>query len=132
MRILFGALAALLAAGSLGTGPAGAQDIKIALISSKTGPLEAYAKQTEAGFNLGLEYATGGTMSVGGRKLVVISKDDQGKPDLAKALLEQAYADDNADLAVGTSSSGATLAMLPVAQDQGKVLIVEPAVADQI
>jgi branched-chain amino acid transport system substrate-binding protein len=127
-RIVFGATAFLL----LATGFASAQDIKIALISSKTGPLEAYAKQTEAGFNLGLEYLTSGSMTVDGHRLVVISKDDQGKPDLAKTLLEQAYADDNADLAVGTSSSGAALAMLPVAQDQGKVLIVEPAVADQI
>jgi branched-chain amino acid transport system substrate-binding protein len=127
-RILSGALIAYLLAGGI----AAAQDIKIALISSKTGPLEAYAKQTEAGFTLGLEYLTGGTMSANGRKIVVLSKDDQGKPDLAKTLLEQSYADDNADLAVGTSSSGAALAMLPVAQDQGKVLIVEPAVADQI
>ena len=127
-KILVGALIGNLLAGGVAT----AQDIKIALISSKTGPLEAYAKQTEAGFNLGLEYLTGGTMSVNGRKIVVLSKDDQGKPDLAKTLLEQSFADDNADLAVGTSSSGAALAMLPVAQDQGKVLIVEPAVADQI
>jgi branched-chain amino acid transport system substrate-binding protein len=127
-RILSTALIAYLLAG----GVVAAQDIKIALISSKTGPLEAYAKQTEAGFNLGLEFLTGGTMSVNGRKIVVLSKDDQGKPDLAKTLLEQSYADDGADLAVGTSSSGAALAMLPVAQDQGRVLIVEPAVADQI
>ena len=122
-RILLGAVALHL----LATGFAAAQDIKIALISSRTGPLEAYATQTEAGFTLGLEYLTGGTMSVNGHKLVVVSKDDQGKPDLAKTLLEQAYADDNADIAVGTSSSGAALAMLPVAQDQGKVLFVEPA-----
>jgi branched-chain amino acid transport system substrate-binding protein len=127
-KILVGALIGY----SLAGGVAAAQDIKIALISSKTGPLEAYAKQTEAGFNLGLEFLTGGTMSVNGRKIVVLPKDDQGKPDLAKTLLEQSFADDNADLAVGTSSSGAALAMLPVAQDQGKVLIVEPAVADQI
>ena len=58
------------------------KDIKIALLAGKTGPLEAYAKQTITGFNLGLQYATGGTMAVNGRKLVVIEKDDQGKPDL--------------------------------------------------
>ena len=34
---------------------------------------------------MGLEYATGGTMTVAGKKLVVIEKDDQGKPDLGKA-----------------------------------------------
>lgn len=48
------------------------KDIKIALITGKTGPLEAYAKQTIVGFNMGLEYATGGTMMVAGKKLVVI------------------------------------------------------------
>jgi branched-chain amino acid transport system substrate-binding protein len=41
-----------------------AKDIKIAIIASKTGPLEAYAKQTIVGFNMGLNYATGGTMTV--------------------------------------------------------------------
>lgn len=111
---------------------ASAQELRIALISSKTGPLEAYAKQTETGFNLGLEYLTGGTMAVNGRKIVVLSKDDQGKPDIAKSLLEQSYADDKADLAVGTTASGSALAMLSIAEDAKKVLIVEPAVADSI
>jgi branched-chain amino acid transport system substrate-binding protein len=109
-----------------------AQDIKIALIAGKTGPLEAYAKQTEAGFMMGLEYLTKGTMAINGRKINVIVKDDQLKADLAKTLLEQAYNDDNVDLAVGTTSSAAALAMLPVAEENGKVLIVEPAVADAI
>ena len=116
----------------LSAGSASAQDIKIALISSKTGPLEAYAKQTETGFTLGLEYLTQGTMAVNGHKIVVLSKDDQGKPDIAKSLLEQAYADDKVDLAVGTTASGSALAMLPVAEDAKKILIVEPAVADSI
>ena len=109
-----------------------ADDLKIALIYSKTGFLEAYAKQTETGLTMGLEYLTGGTMTLDGRKIVVLAKDDQGKPDLAKSLLEQAYADDKVDLAIGTTSSGATLAMLPVAEDAKKILLVEPAVADSI
>ena len=89
-------------------------DVKIALIAGKTGPLEAYAKQTIIGFNMGLEYATGGTMTVAGRKLVVIEKDDQTKPDVGKAVLAQAYADDKVDIAVGTTASPVALAMLPV------------------
>jgi len=44
------------------------KDIKIAHIYSKTGPLEAYGKQTQTGLMMGLDYATGGTMTVGGRK----------------------------------------------------------------
>lgn len=114
------------------SGAAAAQDIKICLIAGKTGPLEAYAKQTENGFMMGLEHLTRGTMAIGGRKLQVLVKDDQLKPDRGKALLEECYNDDKADLAVGTTGSPIALAMLPVAEDAKKVLIVEPAVADSI
>ncbi|MGU3629744.1 substrate-binding domain-containing protein [Comamonas sp. C24C] len=107
-------------------------EIRIAHVYSKTGPLEAYGKQTQAGLLMGLEYATGGSMTVAGKKLVLIEKDDQGKPDLGKSLLAAAYSDDKADLAVGPSASGVALAMLPVAEEYKKILIVEPAVADSI
>ena len=114
------------------SGAASAQDIKIALIHGKTGPLEAYAKQTETGLRMGLEYATKGTMAIDGRKIVLITKDDQTKPDVAKTALAEAYEDDKVDIAIGTTSSAAALAMLPVAEERKKILIVEPAVADQI
>jgi branched-chain amino acid transport system substrate-binding protein len=128
-RLIVGALfgAAVMMAGA-----ACAQDLKIALIYSKTGPLEAYAKQTENGLTLGLEYLTQGSLLLNGRKITVLPKDDQGKPDVAKSLLEQAYADDKVNLAIGTTASGSALAMLPIAEDAKKVLIVEPAVADSI
>ncbi|MDM4766577.1 substrate-binding domain-containing protein [Pelomonas sp. SE-A7] len=126
----------LLSALALGTGIAAAQsksgEIRIAHIYSKTGALEAYGKQTQVGFMMGLDYATGGTMTVGGKKLVVIEKDDQGKPDVGKSLLAAAYGDDKVDIAVGPTSSGVALAMLPVAEEFKKILLVEPAVADAI
>jgi branched-chain amino acid transport system substrate-binding protein len=107
-------------------------EIRIAHVYSKTGPLEAYGKQTQTGFMMGLDYATGGTMTVAGKKIVVIEKDDQGKPDVGKSLLATAYGDDKADVAVGPSSSGVALALLPVAEEYKKILLVEPAVADSI
>ena len=81
---------------------------------------------------LGLEYATNGTMTVLGRKIVVIEKDDQSKPDIAKSALASAYGDDKVDLAIGPTSSASALAMLPVAEEYKKLLLVEPAVADSI
>ena len=108
------------------------QEIRIAHIYSKTGPLEAYGKQTATGFMMGLDYATGGTMMVAGKKIVVIEKDDQGKPDQGKSLLAAAYGDDKVDLAVGPTASPVALAMLPVAEEYKKILLVEPAVADSI
>ncbi|AAV96926.1 substrate-binding domain-containing protein [Ruegeria pomeroyi] len=126
-RILCAGTVSILALAS-----AAAADIKIAHVYGKTGPFEAYAKQSHDGLMLGLEYATGGTMEIDGEKIVVIEKDTQLKPENGKALLEEAYGDDEVDLAVGPVSSGVALAMLPVAEEYEKVLIVEPAVADSI
>jgi len=58
---------------------------------------------------------TQGTMKVLGRRIDV---NRQGRPDeaeLSKVLLTEAYADDRADIAVGTSWSGGALSMTPVA-----------------
>src|SRR6478735_7388638 len=97
--LTLGCGAVLILASAL-AGRAFAKDVKVCLLAGKTGPLEAYAKQTENGFMLGLEYLTKGTMQVGPDKLQVIVKDDQLKPDRGKALLEECYADDKADIAV--------------------------------
>jgi branched-chain amino acid transport system substrate-binding protein len=131
-RYLMPALAVAVATGLTGGLAHAADPIKIAHIYGKTGPYEAYAKQSHDGFMLGLEYATGGKMEINGRKIEVIEKDTQLKPDLGKALLAEAYGDDEVDIAVGPVSSGVALAMLPVAKEYQKVLIVEPAVADSI
>jgi len=126
-------IAASLCAGLIsGAAFAQSKEIKIAHIYSKTGPLEAYGKQTQTGFMMGLDYATGGTMMVAGKKITVIEKDDQGKPDQGKSLLAAAYGDDKVDLAVGPTASPVALAMLPVAEEYKKILVVEPAVADSI
>jgi len=127
-------LSILLAAATLAgaASMAAAQDIKIAHVYDKTGPLEAYAKQTQAGLMLGLEYATGGSMRVLGRKIVILEKDAQFKPDVAKSALASAYGDDKVDLAIGPTFSASGLAMLPVAEEYKKILLVEPAVADSI
>ena len=127
-------LLAIATLGAIAAVPAFAQsnEIRIAHVYSKTGALEAYGKQTQTGLMMGLAYATEGTMMVNGKKIVVIEKDDQGKPDVGKSLLAAAYSDDKAALAIGPSSSGVALALLPVAEEYKKILIVEPAVADSI
>jgi len=106
--------------------------IKIGVVQGFSGLLEAYAKQMLTGFKMGLEYGTKGKNEVTGRKIDLIVEDDQLKPDVAKRLITKLYADDKVDLVVGTTSSGAALAMLPVALEFKKILLVEPAVADSI
>lgn len=125
-------LAVGLVVGGLGTGAMGADPIKIAQVVGVTGFLEAYAKQSMTGFQMGLEYGTKGTMKVLDRPIQVITKDTQAKPEVGKQMLAEAFKDDKADLAVGGVSSPVAKAMLPVAEEFKKILIVEPAVADSI
>ena len=109
-----------------------AAEIRIGHIYGQTGALEAYAAQSHTGLMLGLEYATGGTMEVNGEPISVLEYDTQLDPARARALLAEAYGDDEVHIAVGPVSSGVALAMLPVAEEYEQILIVEPAVADSI
>lgn len=136
MKRLFQVGAAALFA--LATLPGGAiaqsgDPIKIALVHGLSGStFEVFSRQTQRGFELGLEYGTGGSMQVLGRKIEIITKDTKFKPDVARAVLAEAYGDDEVVLAVGATSSGITKAMLPVAEEYGRILLIEPAVSDSL
>ncbi len=110
-----------------------ADPIKIAVVHGISGhTFEVFSKQAQTGFDLGIEYATGGTNMVKGRPIEIIRKDTQFKPDVARAVLAEAYGDDDVLLAVGATSSGVTKGLLPIAEEYEKILIIEPAVADSL
>jgi len=111
---------------------AAADPIKIGIIQGTSGAYEIYGKAEVTGFEMGLEYFTKGTNQILGRDVKLVVEDTQLKADRAKMLLTKLYSDDKVDLAVGPTSSGVALAVLPVAQEFKKILIVEPAVADSI
>ncbi len=106
--------------------------VKIGLLTSLTGALEAYGAQTVKGFELGLEYATNGTMEVAGKKIEFIIEDTETQADVAVQKATRLLEDHKVDFVVGSSSSGDTLAVLPLMEEYKKVMIVEPAVADSI
>ncbi len=126
--LLIGAWMLMFAAVSHATEP-----IKISVIQDASGnaTLEDYSRQFYQGFDLGLDFATKGTGQVIGRKVEVSRQDTTGKPDRARSLLTEAY-ENGADIAVGSTSSGVTKAMLPVSEQYEKILLVSPAVADSI
>lgn len=106
--------------------------IKIGILQGLSGPYEIYGKAEVTGFKMGLEWATNGTNKILGRDVKLVVEDTQLKAARAKMLLTKLYSDDKVDIAVGPTSSGVALAILPVAQQFKKILIVEPAVADSI
>lgn len=102
---------------------------KVAILTSKTGPLAEYGKEYLAGFKAGLDYATDGTGKVDGRSVDVTYVDDQGKPETAvsqfKDLVGKGY-----EVIGGTADSGIALQLAPLAE-QNKVLYVSgPAAVD--
>ncbi|MDX8343468.1 substrate-binding domain-containing protein [Rossellomorea sp. YZS02] len=119
--------------GGSGSGGGNEQEtVKIGVLASLTGALESYGKQTKQGFELGLQYATDGTMEVAGKKIEVVYEDTETKPEVAVQKATKLLEEDEVDFLVGSSSSGDTLAVLPLAEEYEKVMIVEPAVADSI
>ncbi|MFJ7647216.1 substrate-binding domain-containing protein [Lysinibacillus sp. NPDC097279] len=106
--------------------------IKIGVLASLTGALESYGKQTQRGFDLGIEYATSGSMEVNGKKIEIVYEDTETKPEVAVQKATKLLEDDKVDFLVGSSSSGDTLAVLPLAEEYEKIMVVEPAVADSI
>ena len=106
--------------------------ITIGVLASLTGGLESYGKQTVQGFELGLEYATDGKMEVAGKKIKFIVEDTETKPEVAIQKATKLLEDDKVDFLVGSSSSGDTLAVLPLAEEYEKIMVVEPAAADSV
>lgn len=109
-----------------------AAPIKIGVIASKTGLMEGYAAQTLRGFEIGIDYATKGTKTVGGRPIEVIIEDDQLQPNIAIQKATKLFEEDKVDFLVGTTSSAPALALLPLAEEYKKIMVVDPAVADSI
>jgi branched-chain amino acid transport system substrate-binding protein len=130
MFLMFGLV--LLLGGLIAAPVMSAEPIKIGIIQGISGPYEIYGKAEVTGFKMGLEYFTKGSNKILGRDVEIIVEDTQLKAERAKMLLTKLYSDDKVDLAVGPTSSGVALAVLPVAQEFKKILIVEPAVADSI
>jgi branched-chain amino acid transport system substrate-binding protein len=106
--------------------------IKIAIVTSRSGAFEAWGTNEVRGLQLGIAYATGGTNEVNGHKIELKEFDDQGKPDIGKAMAEQAITDWKADIIQGTVSSTIATAILPVINQYQKIFLAEPAAADSL
>ena len=108
------------------------EPIKIGIVTSKTGPLEAYGNQMLRGFELGIDYATEGTREINGRKIEIYVEDSETNPEKGVEKATKLLESTKIDILVGSASSGVALAILPLAEEYKKVMIVEPAVADSI
>lgn len=118
-------LCCLLAFGFLGCGGKSSDTVAIGAIFPLSGPVAFYGTESRDGAQLAIDEinAAGGLL---GKKLSLLSEDDEG--DAAKTL--NAYTKlttrDKVTFIIGSSTSGATMAMTQQAQ-QNKVVMVSPS-----
>lgn len=121
-----------LAAGTM-LGAASAQDIKIGAVLSVTGPASFLGDPEEKTLKMYVEEinAKGG---IKGRKLQLVTYDDGGDANKARTFATRLVEEDKVVAMVGGSTTGTTMAMVPVFEDAqipfislaGAVVIVEP------
>ena len=99
--------------------------IKVGEVGSMSGSEATFGTATHQGIKLAVDQinATGG---IKGKKLEVVSLDDQGKPDEAATAMSKLITQDNVSAILGEVASSRSLAMAPIAQ-QYKVPMITPS-----
>ncbi|HSZ42234.1 MAG TPA: substrate-binding domain-containing protein [Trebonia sp.] len=116
--------------GATGGGASGTP-VKVGMVYEKTGIYSAYAQEYQQGFNIGLDYATGGTGKVDGHPVDVTWDDDADSATTAvtdfKSLAGAGY-----KIIGGTIDSGIATELAPLAEQNQVLYISGPAAADQV
>jgi branched-chain amino acid transport system substrate-binding protein len=100
----------------------GGGTIKVGVYGSLTGTTATFGESTVKGVQLALDElnAAGG---IGGKKVTIISEDDQSKPEEAATAAQKLITQDHVIALIGEVSSSRSLAAAPIAQSNGVIMI---------
>jgi branched-chain amino acid transport system substrate-binding protein len=100
-------------------------EIKVGQYGSMTGGEATFGQSTDKGVRLAfdLKNAAGG---IKGKKLVLITEDNQGKPEEAAAVVKKLITQDKVVALIGEVASTRSLAAAPIAQ-QYKIPMISPS-----
>lgn len=105
--------------------------IQIGAVLPLTGDSAAWGEQGKYGIQMALEEINSGG-GVNGRKLNVIFEDSKADPKTAVSAIQKLISLDKVNAIIGDITSGATLAMAPIAERSKVVLIAPTASAPAI
>jgi branched-chain amino acid transport system substrate-binding protein len=118
------------AGGGGGAANSGA-DIRIGIITAKSGPYASYGTEYLAGLNAGIDYVTHGTGKLDGHKIVLTVEDDADNPTTAvseaKDLIGQGVT-----MLGGSVDSAIALQVAAVAAQNKALFIAGPAATDKL
>lgn len=112
--------------------------VTIGQVTSLTGPFSVYGVMEQQGFQVGLRYATHGTMKVDGAKIVVKEYNDTGgaaglpDPTVAVTQATNAIENDHVQILQCCASSASALAVAGVAAKYKKILMAAPAAVNDL
>lgn len=108
------------------------EPIRIGLLTDTSGALTIYGVELQNGFELGMEYATGGTMEIAGRPVEILVRDNGSDPDTAASQARELIEREGVEILVGTASSGVTVQLQSIAADFDVILMAGPAASPAI
>ncbi|GAA5231512.1 ABC transporter substrate-binding protein [Verticiella sediminum] len=106
-----------------------AAPVRIALVTSLTGPFASLGESMRAGLQM-LVAEAGGQM--GGRPVELLVEDDQGKPDEAVRKVRKLIGQDRVDIICGIISAAVALAIRDIVTDAGTPTFVSNAAANAL
>jgi branched-chain amino acid transport system substrate-binding protein len=111
--------------GGAGTGASGGADILVGEYGSMTGGQATFGQSTHNGIMMAADEvnAAGG---INGRKIKVLSEDDQSKPEEAPNAVQKLISQNNVMAIIGEVASSASIAAAPICQ-LNKVPMITPS-----
>lgn len=100
-------------------------EIRIGQFGSLTGGEATFGQSTDKGVRLAID-ARNAAGGIKGKKIVLITEDNQGKPDEASAVVKKLITQDKVIALIGEVASTRSLAAAPIAQ-QFKIPMVSPS-----
>ncbi len=107
--------------------PAG-EPLKIGVMSDLTGPLALFGIEISNGLDLGFDYATDGTMTVAGRPIELIIRDDSSDVEAGTAAARELIEAEGVEILIGNTSSGVATQVQQIA-DENEVVYFAAAAA---
>ncbi len=105
--------------------------IKVGIVDTYSGPATAYTQDVLDGFKMAVNEinAGGGVLK---RKIEFVTRDDKFKPDIALTMTKELVMRENVDVIMGSTNSGAALAMSDFAKKEKIPFLVTDAKSDKI
>ncbi|GAB4264257.1 MAG: substrate-binding domain-containing protein [Candidatus Promineifilaceae bacterium] len=108
------------------------EPLKIGVMTDLSGALVLFGQEMLNGFELGLQYATDGTMTVNGRPIELIIRDDSSDVEAGSAAARELIESEGVELLVGNTSSAVALQVQQIADENEVLYFAAPAASPDI